>query len=698
MKKLLVLLLLPLSVSAWDFTQERNTIPVYFDSVQCHVPWTTGYNYVNPTFADIDNDNDYDLFIGSDWARVTLVKNNGNSITPHFLFISDSIVSLPETSPASQIPARPSLCDIDGDSDLDLIVGYQLNYPVTDGRLFCYRNIGSSTNPILQYYDGWFQNIDVYGDKYITFIDIDDDNDYDLFIGFGVILTSRAGKIYYYRNDGTSQTPDMVLVSDYFLNIDLGDYCIPSFTDIDADGDYDMFLGDENGNIHYFRNDSTPQHYNFVFVSQQYQGINVGRIASPAFCDIDGDGDYDLFVGERSWGEDNRHGDIDFYENVGRPDSAVFRLVTQNFIGIDIGLTPYPSFADINYDGLKDMFLGDSDGNINYFSNIGTSGNPIFSLTEERFQNITANYQSRPSFGDLDGDGDLDLLVGRVYYNTGSVHLYRNNGTSQSPEYRLISSNYLGINYEWPAPRLADIDADGDLDLFVGHSDNQVVFWENVGTPQNPEFTLVDTNYLNTPNQNNLFCPICFGDLDNDGDLDILRGHRDSGPPSYVGSYLSYYRNDGTPTSPNFVLAEPHFLGITLVKYSEPYLEDIDNDGDLDLFVGDGPGGVSFWRNNAISNIVNKPRITPCAFALGQNYPNPFNAVTTIPLTLERALPVRVVVYNQMGQRVETLFEGRMSGGAHLLRWEAGGMASGVYVIRLTTSGNSRAVKTMLMK
>jgi|GEM_PF-1636269 len=78
MKVFLFILLTPLILFAWDFTQERNTIPIYFDSVQCQSPWGTGYNYINPTFCDIDGDEDYDLVIGSDWARVSLFTNNGN--------------------------------------------------------------------------------------------------------------------------------------------------------------------------------------------------------------------------------------------------------------------------------------------------------------------------------------------------------------------------------------------------------------------------------------------------------------------------------------------------------------------------------------------------------------------------------------------------------------------------------------------
>jgi len=205
--------------------------------------------------------------------------------------------------------------------------------------------------------DEYFQGIELTADQYPCFIDIDNDDDFDLFVGKGYISPSTAGRVYFYRNEGTPDSAYMVLISEQFEGIDLGYYAIPAFCDIDNDEDYDMFLGDEDGKTHYYRNDGTPEIYDFTEVTSNYADVNVANIASPSFCDIDGDGDYDLFVGERSWGEDNRHGDINFYENIGTPGLAVFELVTQNFLTVDIGLSASPSFADIDNDGSIDMFL-----------------------------------------------------------------------------------------------------------------------------------------------------------------------------------------------------------------------------------------------------------------------------------------------------------------------------------------------------
>jgi len=89
----------------------------------------------------------------------------------------------------------------------------------------------------------------------------------------------------------------------------------------------------------------------------------------------------------------------------------------------------------------------------------------------------------------------------------------------------------------------------------------------------------------------------------------------------------------------------------------------------------------------------------PSQITLYPCYPNPFNATTTIPFTLDQKFPVKIVVYNQQGQNVITLFDGMMDSGFHQFNWDAGIVSSGVYLIRLDTpAGYSESGKVMLVK
>ncbi|NQS97734.1 MAG: VCBS repeat-containing protein, partial [candidate division Zixibacteria bacterium] len=254
MDKILIVFLIPTLLFAWDFTQERNTIPVEFNGVECQVPWTTGYSYINPTFCDLDGDNDYDLICGSDWNRQTLVRNDGDEFSWYFTFVSDNFIELNHPDPSSQITCRPAFCDVDNDSDFDLVFG---GYD----RLFFFRNEGNSQNYTFVLEEEDFQGIDFNTEYYPVFVDIDSDSDSDFFLGYGSLYTTYDGEISFYENIGTPDSMVLTLIEEEFMNIDLGDECIPAFCDIDNDGDYDMFLGDEDGLIHYYRNDGTPEIY-----------------------------------------------------------------------------------------------------------------------------------------------------------------------------------------------------------------------------------------------------------------------------------------------------------------------------------------------------------------------------------------------------------------------------------------------------
>jgi hypothetical protein len=90
--------------------------------------------------------------------------------------------------------------------------------------------------------------------------------------------------------------------------------------------------------------------------------------------------------------------------------------------------------------------------------------------------------------------------------------------------------------------------------------------------------------------------------------------------------------------------------------------------------------------------------LLPRMFSMEQNYPNPFNPATTIAYTLPQDCHVRVEIYNLLGQRLATLAEGWESAGQRAVRWDASGLASGVYICRLTAGEFAQTRKMTLLK
>lgn len=91
-------------------------------------------------------------------------------------------------------------------------------------------------------------------------------------------------------------------------------------------------------------------------------------------------------------------------------------------------------------------------------------------------------------------------------------------------------------------------------------------------------------------------------------------------------------------------------------------------------------------------------KLLPAAFALDQNYPNPFNPTTTIGYALAHSAIVRLTVYNILGEEVGTLAAGRQDAGYRSVRWDASGVGSGVYLIRLTADEFTAERKMLLLK
>lgn len=95
--------------------------------------------------------------------------------------------------------------------------------------------------------------------------------------------------------------------------------------------------------------------------------------------------------------------------------------------------------------------------------------------------------------------------------------------------------------------------------------------------------------------------------------------------------------------------------------------------------------------------VVEQPEV-PLEFALGQNYPNPFNPVTRIAFTLPRAAQVELAVYDIGGRLVRTLVSGSLGSGRHEAEFDASGLATGVYLYRLSAPGFTDLRKMILLK
>jgi hypothetical protein len=102
--------------------------------------------------------------------------------------------------------------------------------------------------------------------------------------------------------------------------------------------------------------------------------------------------------------------------------------------------------------------------------------------------------------------------------------------------------------------------------------------------------------------------------------------------------------------------------------------------------------------NNRVPKEVSDVKEVPSEFGISQNYPNPFNPVTTIKFAIPQASNVKMVVYNMLGQEIETLVNDNINAGYHEIKWNGSRCASGIYICRFEAGGYNKAIKLLLIK
>ena len=387
-----------------------------------------------------------------------------------------------------------------------------------------------------------------------------------------------------------------------------------------------------------------------------------------------------------------------FLQNNGTPQSANHQLITNDYLKtLDVGNNSEPVFVDIDDDNDLDMFIGSLKnpfGSIIFFENIGSNSNPEFSLVDSTFFDITSDLSVSPSFGDIDDDGDFDLVIGRF---NGKLSLYLNSGTATTP----LFSNYVDIQNNngdiidvgsTAVPLLIDVDNDTDLDLIIGGFNGKFNFYENTGNAGIYEFTL-NNLYFDTLDIGDNSTPFLI-DYDKNGTLDLFSGSR-------KGEFY-YYRNDGTNSVPVWTLITDKFLTDNFGANTFPSFVDIDNDTDIDILLGNVKGGLYFYENTKISGI-DENRITPVDNFKISAFPNPFNPETNVRLELSVGQHIKIDIYNILGEKVNTIFNGYIKAGNSTFNWNAKNnsgitLPAGIYFITVSSKETQKVIKVAFLK
>lgn len=378
--------------------------------------------------------------------------------------------------------------------------------------------------------------------------------------------------------------------------------------------------------------------------------INVFSFPVACYLDVDNDNKKDLLVSpfdpNTNISESSRS--VWLYKNSGTDPAPLFHLQTKAFLQedmIDAGTCAFPVVVDFDQDGLDDLVVGNfgyHDSSYYEFGflrsvfrsrlmalrNTGTATEPAFSLTDDDFASVSFLKTSNvfPSFGDLDGDQDMDMVLGR---NDGTLVYYENVAGSGNPFlFGAPLLNYQGIDVGLAsAPQIFDLDRDGLSDLIIGSKSGFFHYFRNTGTSQQAQFTLV-TDSLGHVDVRNIFyswdgySTPCFFRLADDTTR-LFAGSLVDG--------LCYYKNIDGNLGGTFLKVDHNYLFVKEGDRNAFAVNDFDQDNYPDLVMGLQNGGLAYFKGTSPApiGIAQTDQDEPAGCKL---YPNPSQGEFTLLL------------------------------------------------------------------
>ena len=611
-------------------------IPVVINGDTLDFPWTGGFNSVIPAAIDLDGDNLMDLIlldrIGN---RLTCFLNNGVSGTVSYRYAPEFTSRLPRLH--DWVIAADADCD--GDKDLFTYGNSAIAYWRNDFSTASGLQFTLAVPQLSSWYGTFFNPVFVSQVNVPAIVDVDGDSDLDI-----ITFANSSNYLEFHRNYAMDSLGICNAFRFYLDPECWGRFKLSALTNIgllnqncrsafdqtgvpesgsrhagsvltpldqDCDGDIDLLNGDILGeNMLFLLNGGTPDSAFIVSQDSAFPvydvPVNMQNLPGAYYLDLDSDGKKDLLVSPYATvGED--FSNLHFYKNTTDNCTNVFDFVTPRLFSsetIDIGTGANATFFDVDNDGLKDIVAGNdlyfntnpnlAYSRLAYFRNTGSATQPAFSLVSDDWLGLSSitQYGLFPSFGDLDGDGDSDMLLGNA---DGSLLYFQNTAGAGNPcVFVLAAPQYQGIDIgNNSTPQIVDVNRDGKNDLLIGERSGVMNYYENTGTSSSPVFSLVSPNFGGV----NVMIPGTIAGysipqlIDRGNGYELLVG-------SDRGTIFRYTDIDGN-LSGSFTLADSVFENIEELKRITISVADIDGDSKPDLLTGCNAGGFRLYTQNA---------------------------------------------------------------------------------------------------
>ncbi|MGB0916077.1 MAG: T9SS type A sorting domain-containing protein, partial [Flavobacteriales bacterium] len=481
---------------------------------------------------DFNADGKNDIFTYSN-GGLAVYRNDGNADTLIFTLMTDKLLSdygQGDINIYVSPTDLPAIMDVDGDTDMDLVTfslfgtsaEYHQNqsielYGHADSLIMvladpCWGNFEEDPSTIAvnlnitckggnngAIAEQAATNSGAHSGFTMLGLDMEGDGDQDLALSIVSFSTMNI-----LTNGGDANSADMTEQDLTFpQNLDNTDpidiYTFPAafLADVNNDGNDDILASpyqENNGHDHegsylYLNSSSTDFDLNFVKNNfLQDEMIELGTAAYPVLFDYDQDGLQDLLVGNRGYFQSTGvySSQLAYYRNTGTESDPAFTLQTRDLIDISqlsLGNVA-PTFGDIDGDGDYDMIIGDATGRVHLFENSAGANNPCaFSLTVPAYMNIDITGQfATPFLYDVDGDDLLDMVIGE---RNGNLSLYENDGTATSPNYVFADDNWGGVDmrrnglsFGYSAPFI--FENEGEMQMLVGSESGVIDLYDQL--------------------------------------------------------------------------------------------------------------------------------------------------------------------------------------------------------------------------